>query len=42
MVALSDRVLVLRDGVIASEIVGDSITEARLMAAAMGEESADG
>ena len=40
MVALADRVLVLRDGVIAAEILGDDINETGLMAAAMGTESA--
>ncbi|MCY4460646.1 MAG: sugar ABC transporter ATP-binding protein [Albidovulum sp.] len=41
MVALADRVAVIRDGVIASEAKGESITEADLMAAAMGTEAAD-
>lgn len=42
MVGLSDRVLVLRDGLIVSEIAGPAITEARLMAAAMGEGATSG
>ena len=41
MVALADRVAVLRDGVIAAELQDDNITEAGLMAAAMGMERAD-
>ncbi|MCP4381935.1 MAG: sugar ABC transporter ATP-binding protein [Hyphomicrobiales bacterium] len=41
MVALADRVLVLRGGVIAAEMSGDAISEAALMAAAMGTEAAD-
>ena len=41
MVALADRVAVLRDGVIASVMTGDDITEAALMAAAMGTEDAN-
>jgi ABC-type sugar transport system ATPase subunit len=36
MVALSDRVLVLKEGTIAEEIVGEHVTEPVLMAAAMG------
>ncbi len=36
MVALADRVAVLRDGTTAAEITGDDITEAALMAQAMG------
>ena len=38
MVALADRVAVLRNGVIAAEMQGDDITETGLMAAAMGTE----
>ena len=41
MVAISDRVLVLRDGVIADEIIDDRITETALMASAMGTLSPD-
>ena len=40
MVALADRVAVLRDGVIAAEMTGAEITETGLMAAAMGTEGA--
>ena len=36
MVALADRVAVLRDGAIAAEMTGEDISEAALMAAAMG------
>ena len=38
MVALCHRVLVLRDGVIAYELVGNDVNEATLMALALGEE----
>ena len=41
MVALADRVLVLRDGVIASEMTGDEISETSLMEAAMGTVAAN-
>ncbi len=41
MVALADRVAILRDGVIAAEVQGGNITEAGLMAAAMGTDAAD-
>lgn len=41
MVALADRVLVLRNGVIAAEMGGDDITESGLMQMAMGAESAN-
>ncbi len=41
MVNLCDRVLVLRDGHIASEVVGDAINNARLMSLALGEERVD-
>ena len=41
MVALSDRVLVLRDGIIASSFEGKAITEANLMSAAMGDAGPD-
>ena len=39
MVALADRVLVLRDGIIAAEISGAGVTETSIMAAAMGTEA---
>ena len=41
MMALADRVAVLRGGVIAAEMQGDDISEQSLMAAAMGTEAAD-
>ncbi len=41
MMALADRVAVLRGGVIAAEMRGDDISEQGLMAAAMGTEVAD-
>ena len=41
MVALADRVAVIRDGVIATEVQGEDITEAGLMAAAMGTGATD-
>lgn len=41
MVAISDRVLVLRDGEIADEITGSRITESALMASAMGTVAPD-
>lgn len=41
MVALADRVAVLRGGIIAAEMQGEDITEAGLMAAAMGTDAAD-
>ncbi len=41
MVALADRVAVMRGGVIATEVQAESITEASLMAAAMGTEAVD-
>lgn len=40
MVALADRVLVLRDGMIAAEMLGEAITETALMAAALRTEAA--
>ena len=41
MVQLSDRVLVLRDGIIAHVVEGANIDEATLMAMALGEERVD-
>ena len=41
MVALADRVAVLRDGAIAAVMTGDDISETALMAAAMGTEDAN-
>ena len=41
MVQLSDRVLVLRDGIIAHAAEGANIDEATLMAMALGEERLD-
>jgi ribose transport system ATP-binding protein len=41
MVLLADRVLVLRDGVISAEMIGDKISETKLMAAAMGADMTD-
>jgi ribose transport system ATP-binding protein len=41
MVLLADRVLVLHDGVISAEIIGDKISETKLMAAAMGADMTD-
>ncbi len=42
MAALADRVAVLRGGVIATELTGQEVSEAALMAAAMGIEEAHG
>ena len=39
MVTMADRVLVLREGQFDAEILGENITEANLMAAAIGKES---
>ncbi|MDE0113728.1 MAG: ATP-binding cassette domain-containing protein, partial [Albidovulum sp.] len=40
MVALADRVAVLRGGAVAAEMQGDDINETELMAAAIGTEAA--
>ena len=41
MVALADRVLVLRNGTVAAELVSDRITETALIASSMGTEFGD-
>ena len=41
VVSLSDRVLVLREGHLASSVTGDGINNAALMALALGEERID-
>jgi ABC-type sugar transport system ATPase subunit len=41
LATVCDRVLVMRDGVIAAEITGDELTEARLVREALGTETSN-